>query len=198
MIALAAAAVALLVLVGRAPASGRDRLSALRVTAVPPVSRHRLAGSIRRSRRARVPIADVPVVLDLVAGCLTAGIAVSDALDVAASVAPEPIAVRCRSTAAALRAGVPPDDAWQEWRDEPVLAGVARSAMRTAMSGAALAADLRRTASRIRARRRAALQRRVRRSSVWLVIPLGVCFLPAFVLVAVVPVVIGLVPALSH
>jgi tight adherence protein B len=36
----------------------------------------------------------------------------------------------------------------------------------------------------------------VRRASVWLVVPLGLCFLPAFVLLAVVPLVIGLVPAL--
>jgi pilus assembly protein TadC len=51
-------------------------------------------------------------------------------------------------------------------------------------------------ASRLRSRRRAAAEHRVRQAAVWLVVPLGLCFLPAFVLVAVVPIVIGLFPSL--
>jgi hypothetical protein len=48
----------------------------------------------------------------------------------------------------------------------------------------------------LRAQRRAAAQHRVRQASVWLVVPLGLCFLPAFILVAVVPLVVGLLPSL--
>lgn len=139
---------------------------------------------------------DVPVVVDLVAGCLVAGAALPDALAAAAVAADDVMRAACVAVAAALRAGTPPDEAWQAWLKDPWLAPVARTAVRTAQTGAAAAADLRRTATRLRARRRAAVQHRVRQASVWLVVPLGLCFLPAFVLVAVVPLVIGLVPSL--
>jgi pilus assembly protein TadC len=151
-----------------------------------------------RVRRSQIPLGDVPVVIDLVAGCLDAGLTLPESLLIAANVAPDGLAAHCRATAASLRAGAPAGEAWQAWRDEPALAPAARSATRTAHSGAALAGELRRTAHRLRLRRRSALQRKVRQSSVWLVVPLGVCFLPAFVLVAVVPVVVGLIPALGH
>jgi len=36
-------------------------------------------------------------------------------------------------------------------------------------------------------------RRRLERAGVWLVLPLGLCFLPAFALVAVVPVVLSTV-----
>ena len=63
---------------------------------------------------------------------------------------------------------------------------------RTTQSGAAVAEDLGRVAARLRARRHSRLQQRVQQASVLAVIPLGIFFLPAFVVVAVVPIVIGL------
>jgi pilus assembly protein TadC len=77
-----------------------------------------------------------------------------------------------------------------------LLAQVARTTVRTTQTGAAAADELRRVAARLRGRRRADVQQRVHRASVWVVVPLGLCFLPAFVLVAVVPVVIGLLSSL--
>jgi Flp pilus assembly protein TadB len=139
---------------------------------------------------------DIPVVVDLIAGCLAAGASMSDALDAAAVAADPVMQAACKSVAAALRSGAPPEEAWQAWLDDSWLASVARTAVRTAASGAAAAEDLRRTSTRLRDRRRAAAQHRVRQAAVWLVVPLGLCFLPAFVLVAVVPLVIGLVPSL--
>ena len=139
---------------------------------------------------------DVPVVADLVAGCLAAGAWLADALDAAAIAAADVMRDSCREVASALRSGVPPDEAWRGWLADPWLAPIARTAVRTTQSGAAAAADLRRTSARLRTRRRAAAQHRVRQASVWLVVPLGLCFLPAFVLVAAVPLVIGLVPSL--
>jgi Flp pilus assembly protein TadB len=144
----------------------------------------------------RVDPDDVAVVVDLVAGCLAAGASLPDALDAAAVAAGETMRADCHAVAAALRSGVPPDEAWRAWLTDPWLAPVARTAVRTSQTGAAAAEDLRRTATRLRAKRRAAAQHRVRRASVWLVVPLGLCFLPAFVLVAVVPLVVGLVPSL--
>jgi Flp pilus assembly protein TadB len=148
------------------------------------------------SATARVNPDDVPVVADLVAGCLAAGASLPEALDAAAVAAGDVMRTACRGVATALRSGVPADDAWRDWLSDPWLAPVARTAVRTTQSGAAAAEDLRRTSTRLRARRRSAAQHRVRQASVWLVVPLGLCFLPAFVLVAVVPLVIGLLPSL--
>jgi pilus assembly protein TadC len=139
---------------------------------------------------------EVPVVVDLIAGCLAAGAAIPEALDAAAVAADDVMRMACAAVAAALRSGAPPDEAWRGWLLDPWLAPVARTAVRTSQTGAAAADDLRRTSSRLRARRRAAAQHRVRQAAVWLVVPLGLCFLPAFILVAVVPLVIGLVPSL--
>jgi pilus assembly protein TadC len=141
--------------------------------------------------------AAVALVADLVAGCLAAGTLLPDAVEAAGEAAAGVLGERCRAVAAALRAGAPPEQAWAVWLADPRLAAIARTAVRTAHSGAATAEELRRTAARLRVQRRAALQQRVRQASVWVVVPLGLCFLPAFVLLAVVPLVVGLLPSLS-
>jgi Flp pilus assembly protein TadB len=139
----------------------------------------------------------VALVADLVAGCLSAGTLLPDAVAAAAEAADGALGELCRAVATALRAGAPPEQVWAPWLADPRLAPVARTAVRTAHSGAATAEELRRTAARLRVQRKAVLQQRVRQASVWVVVPLGLCFLPAFVLVAVVPLVAGLLPSLS-
>jgi hypothetical protein len=139
---------------------------------------------------------DVAVVVDLIAGCLAAGLSMPAALD-AAAVAGDPVTHQaCVATAAALRHGVSGNEAWHGWQDDRWLAPVARSAARTTETGAAAADELQRAAARLRAGRRVQLHERVQRASVWVVVPLGLCFLPAFVLVGVVPVVAGLLTSL--
>lgn len=144
----------------------------------------------------RVDPDQVPFVVDLAAGCLQSGASMPEALTAAAQAADEALRSRCAQVVAALRAGAPARHAWRGWLDDPWLAPVARTAIRTAHSGAAAADDLLRVSARLRARRRAQALHRVRQASVWLVVPLGLCFLPAFVLVAVVPLVVGLLPSL--
>lgn len=143
-----------------------------------------------------IPPDDVAIVVDLVAGCLDAGAGLPEALDAAAMTATGLLRERCTAMAKSLRAGAIGREAWESWLGDPSLAGFARTAVRTSQTGAAAAADFRRTASRLRARHRSRAQQRVRQASVWLVVPLGLCFLPAFVLVAVVPIVLGLFPSL--
>lgn len=134
----------------------------------------------------------VPVVIELLAGCLSAGLTMADSLE-AASVAGDPVTTAaCLAAAAALRRGAPAAEAWQSWMSDPWLEPVARSTARTTQTGASVADELQRVAARIRSRRHARLQQRVQQASIWVVIPLGLFFLPAFVLVAVVPIVIGL------
>jgi pilus assembly protein TadC len=147
----------------------------------------------RRPARAAVAVPDtVAVVVELLAGCLDAGLTMPDSLE-AASVAGDPVTNEaCLAAAAALRRGAPAAEAWHVWMADPWLQPVARSTARTTQSGASVADELRRVAARIRSRRQARLQQRVQQASVWVVVPLGLFFLPAFVLVAVVPVIVGL------
>jgi Flp pilus assembly protein TadB len=134
----------------------------------------------------------VPVVVELIAGCLDAGLTMPDSLE-AASVAGDPVtAAACLAAAAALRRGAPASEAWQSWMADAWLQPVARSTARTTQSGATVADELRRVAARIRSRRHARLQQRVQQASIWIVLPLGLFFLPSFVLLAVVPIVLGL------
>ena len=150
--------------------------------------------------RTRPPVGpgsdEVPLLADLMAACLSAGARPADAL-AASSVAAGPwLGDRCGVVVRALSAGAPAADAWAEWLHDDRLAPIARTCIRTAGSGAAAAAELIRVAARLRASRRAIGQQRVARAAVWIVLPLGVCFLPAFVAVGVVPLVVSLIARL--
>lgn len=144
-------------------------------------------------RRRREPAAqELPLVLDLLASCLAAGATWPEALTAAAVAAGEDLAARLARVRAALVDGAPPEQAWQLAGDRPELAAVARCCRRAMGSGTAAADELTRLADRVRRHRRAAGQQRAARASIWIVLPLGLCFLPAFVLVGVVPLALGL------
>jgi pilus assembly protein TadC len=84
-------------------------------------------------------------------------------------------------------------DAIKRRRRDSLDAGrqMAEAARRSAQSGAALSRSLSRCADDLRAQGRDRLQARLQRSAVWLVLPLGLCFLPAFLLAGIVPVVLA-------
>jgi pilus assembly protein TadC len=145
---------------------------------------------IRRERAANPP--DVPLFADLLAACLLAGATVPDALTVAADACGPRLAGAAAPVVARLRAGDEPDEAFADWRSTPDLDAVGRICVRSLRTGASAAPQLVRAAARLRSTRTAELQQRVARMSVWVVLPLGTCFLPAFVLLGVVPLAWGL------
>ena len=113
----------------------------------------------------------------------------------AACAAPIELRQSLSGVVSALRVGVPPQDAWSQVAGlSAAMAATARVCARGMGSGSAIAAELNGVAARERRRRRTARQQRINRASVWAVLPLGLCFLPAFVLVGVVPLVVGLLP----
>jgi Flp pilus assembly protein TadB len=145
-----------------------------------------------RGRQRVVASGDWPLAIDVLAACLGAGATITSAVTAAAAAAPLPLAQAMLNVAAALRDGRPPDEVWAAAaRSCSELDGVAGALRRTTVSGAANAGELMRLAARERARRSAVMRRAVGRASTWVVLPLGACFLPAFVLVGVVPVLIG-------
>lgn len=146
-----------------------------------------------RMRTVEAPASDeIPLAADLMAACLAAGSSLVDALSAALAATGPWLSARGEPVVAALRSGANAAEAWSDWLSDDWLAPVARTCVRTAGSGAATAAELTRVAARMRAARRTQSHQRVARAAVWVVLPLGVCFLPAFVVVGVVPLVISL------
>ncbi len=179
---------------GRAPRGVLSRLP----TGVRPAV---LAGVTRmhgfRTRRERAAaLTDLPLALDLLGCALRAGQPPSTAAAAVAAAVRGPVADALLSVARAADLGAPPDIALQPLGRLTNIAAVARAAARTAESGTRLADELARIAGDQRVRRAAAAQARVRRAGVLVVLPLGLCFLPAFALIGVVPIVIGIAGSL--
>ncbi|MFI6846125.1 type II secretion system F family protein [Kitasatospora sp. NBC_00085] len=135
----------------------------------------------------------LPLTAELLAACL--GSAASPAVAVAAvgrSVG-APMGPRLVAIAAELALGAPPEVCWTRLGGErPALAPLARCLVRTSLSGAPAAGPLIGLAHGRRTAAARTAHARVRRAGVLATAPLGLCFLPAFVLISVVPVVIGL------
>lgn len=159
--------------------------------------------ALRRAARPRAPAADVTArlrlagTLDLLAACLHAGLPVPTALEAVSDSAPAKVAVALRSAAGLLALGAGPDQAWAHVRAMPGLDELAVAAIRTSRSGAAFAASATDLATRLREGLATEAEERAERAGVLLTLPVGLCFLPAFFCLGVVPVVLGLVGRLD-
>ena len=103
---------------------------------------------------------------------------------------PAPLGPRLRDVAALYRLGAEPRRAWADVPAE--LAALGRVLVRAGESGSAVVPALRSLAADSRSAARAQTEAAVRRAGVWVLAPLGVCFLPAFLCLGVVPLVLGI------
>jgi pilus assembly protein TadC len=142
------------------------------------------------------PAAEVPAALDVLAACLAAGSTVEHALAGVAEAFGGPTGRTLTAVAALSSWGAPVETAWAGCLDEPAWAAVARAVIRASHSGAALTDVLTHQAIDCRRALRASAAAVAQRAGVRAVLPLGLCFLPAFVLAGVVPVVAGFVRSL--
>jgi pilus assembly protein TadC len=146
------------------------------------------SAAIAKLRRDAVSL---PAGADLLASALRAGAPPGHAAVVVGEALGGPVGERLVRVGLALRLGETPEAAWAYLVDLPGGERLARAAVRSADSGAALATALTRLADEMRAARAAASDATARRAGVLVVLPLGLCFLPAFLLAGVVPVVIA-------
>lgn len=190
-----------------ASGSPRNRLSRAGMTAESGVS-HRARGRIRRvlprgsgnasrRRRSESDSLRLAVTWDLLAAALRSGMPVSAALRAASDSAPAAANEVLSATADLLALGAEPVEAWRQAASYPDTAELARTACRTARSGTALATAVAELAEGMRAGARDAARERSQRAGVLLTGPLGLCFLPAFLCLGVIPVVIGLASRLN-
>ncbi|HET8582262.1 MAG TPA: type II secretion system F family protein [Jatrophihabitans sp.] len=130
--------------------------------------------------------------LDLAAAALRSGRPLADALTLAAPAAHAGTAEVLHRVAALSRLGADPAQAWSAVPRDGPLGQVAAVAVRSAASGIKLAGAFERRAGEIRAERAALAAARAHRAGVVAMAPLAACFLPSFVCLGVIPVVVGI------
>jgi len=146
--------------------------------------------AVRRARTAAE--ADLPHLVLLFAAALRSGAPPSTALSVSCGALPGAAAQRLEGVRARLALGVDAADVWGGLVPDPVLAPLARSMARAARSGAQVADAVDRLSDDLSRAARARSEDRARAVGVKAALPLGLCLLPAFLLIGIVPVVAGL------
>jgi pilus assembly protein TadC len=139
----------------------------------------------------RAVAADLPWVLELLAAAVRAGTPAAEALDVVGDAVRGELGQRLTRVHGHLAVGVPPEEAWAgvSRLGGEALGPVGEAFVAAAVDGSHLAARLEEQARDARADAAAAALAAAQRVGVRAVLPLGLCFLPAFVAVGVVPVV---------
>lgn len=150
--------------------------------------------SARRERLELIRAA--PLVAELLAAALMAGVPLDHAVPVVARAVGGPAGERLLGVQRRVELGEPAATAWQDLTDTPGLSVVARAVARSARTGAPLAAVLTQSAEDLRSQAASAALAEVRSTAVRAVLPLGLCLLPAFALLGIAPIVGGLIPSL--
>ena len=132
--------------------------------------------------------------LDVLTACLRSGMAVSAAAAATVSSAPPALAQVLRRAADLLALGADPVTAWSATTapNDHRAAALMRMARRSAASGAALAQGVSELAVEFRDDAADSARAAAERAAVLIAGPLGLCYLPAFVCLGIVPVVAGL------
>jgi Flp pilus assembly protein TadB len=160
------------------------------VVVIPRAAR-RLESRTARARREELE-RQAPLLADLMSAILASGAPMRFALVAAAEALGAPTADAIRPVVAAIDLGADPSTAWTSVTGVPALEPVAAAVIRSAESGAPMATVLSRIADDMRRDRQSAVEVAARSAGVRAVAPLAACFLPAFLLTGVVPVVASL------
>jgi pilus assembly protein TadC len=143
-----------------------------------------------RERRLR-EVADLPLAADLLAAALRAGAPVDRSVLAVAEALGGPLADRLARVGRTVELGGTAAEAWVHLHSVSGAERLATAAIRSSDSGAALAGALTRLADDLRSDRATAAEAAARRAGVLIVLPLGLCFLPAFILAGLVPVIVA-------
>lgn len=159
-------------------------------------SRERSAAAVAQEAEVRAVARQLPLTAELVAACLTAGSGPAQAAEAVGHSVTGPLGGRLLRAASQLRLGGEPGAVWGGFAELPGCEGLARCMERSGTTGVPAVEAAARLAADCRARQARRAAERVRRTSVLVTAPLGLCFLPAFLAVGVAPVVLGLASSL--
>jgi Flp pilus assembly protein TadB len=151
--------------------------------------------SARRARAAAER--DLPGVVHLLATALDSGCDVTEALRVVVDALPGPTTTLLRSVPARLALGVPPETAWRPVLESAELAPLGRAMVRAHRSGSPVTEEVARLGDELERTARARVEDRARAVGVKAAVPLGLCLLPSFLLIGIVPLVAGLLRSLA-
>ena len=138
---------------------------------------------------------DLPAAVQLLGACLVAGSAMTTALASVAGAMPGAVGDELELLRRRLQWATDPASVWRSV-DGP-LEALGRTMARAHESGASVQHAVARLAGDLRGAARARADARARTIEVRAAAPLGLCFLPAFVLLGVVPMAAGLFASLS-
>ncbi|WP_409364954.1 type II secretion system F family protein [Catellatospora methionotrophica] len=150
----------------------------------------RMEPAATRAERERA-LADLPWAVDLIGTALRAGAPLDHAVLSVATALDGPLGTRLQRIGRSLRLGATAAEAWSHLADLPPARRLVTAVERSAANGSALAGALHRCADDLRADTAVRRQAGAQRAGVLIVLPLGLCFLPAFVLAGLVPVVLA-------
>jgi len=148
-------------------------------------------------RRREAAQRDLPHLVGLLGDALRAGRSPTDALSLATTALPGPATDRLAHVLPRLRLGVEPRIVWNGLSEDPALAPLGRVLSRAEATGAPVVEAVARLAESLAQDVRGAAEDRARAVGVKAALPLGLCLLPAFVLLGIVPVVAGLLGSLG-
>jgi len=132
-------------------------------------------------------------VADMIGACVASGAGLERATVQVAQAVSAPASEVLARAAGQLALGANANRAWSELLQHDATAPIARAIVRSLDSGAPMADALTWCAGELRDIRRARVEAMAQAVAVKAVGPLGLCFLPAFLLIGVVPIVAGLV-----
>jgi Flp pilus assembly protein TadB len=133
----------------------------------------------------------LPLAVDLLAACVSAGQPVHLSLETVTAAVGGPLADRLSPVCARLSLGADPVTAWRLVAGDPQLAALSRTMVRALDSGAPIASGLGRLAEDVRRTAHSDRQMAARTVGVRAAGPLALCFLPAFMLIGVVPAIVS-------
>ncbi|WP_031041812.1 type II secretion system F family protein [Streptomyces sp. NRRL F-5650] len=154
--------------------------------------RRSAAGAPAREAAAAAAARQLPLAADLLAACIAAGAGPVTAARAVGEALGGPVGDALGRGAAEVRLGGEPEGAWRGLAAVPGASPLARLLERAEVSGLPAAAPAARLAAQARADWARTTTARARRAAVMVTAPVGLCFLPAFIAVGVLPVVIGL------
>ncbi|MFR9795155.1 type II secretion system F family protein [Streptomyces sp. MS06] len=175
------------VLVGGVAGMAVGVLGAVVLVRLPP----RQAGR-RSTAEADAAARQLPLAADLLAACIAAGAGPVVAAQAVGEALGGPVGGALARGAAEVRLGGEARGAWRRLAALPGARPLARLLERAETTGLPAAVPVARIAADARAGWTRAATERARRAAVAITAPVGLCFLPAFIALGVLPVVLGL------
>ncbi|MGC4112834.1 MAG: type II secretion system F family protein [Nocardioides sp.] len=149
-------------------------------------------------RRRRTAVErQLPTVVQLLSVALAAGGDVAEAVRVVSDSWPGPASRALAAVPVRLSLGVGPEEAWRPVLEVSELAPLGRTMVRAHRSGTSVTREVDLLADELERRAHQRVEERARAVGVKAALPLGLCLLPSFLLIGVVPLAVSLLRSLS-